>query len=107
GADMRPAFEGKPIKRTKPLYWRTHISSKDSRVAVRVDDWKIVADDSLTNFLLFDMSEDATEPTDLSQAQPEGFERMKRTLLDMDQDVLNDGPAWWKGDSTGGVSHIR
>ncbi|MBX3439894.1 MAG: sulfatase-like hydrolase/transferase, partial [Planctomycetaceae bacterium] len=107
GASMLPAFTGQPIARTQPLYWRTHISSKDSRVAVRVDDWKIVADETLTNFLLFDMHDDPRESRDVSAAHPEVFERMKQTLLDMDQSVLSDGPDWWKDDRAGGVAHTR
>ncbi len=107
GASMRPAFSGEPVQRTKPLYWRTHISPKDCRVAVRVGDWKIVADETLTQFLLFDMREDPEESSDVSAAHPALFERMKQTLLDMDREVLSDGPDWWKNDARSGVAHLR
>ncbi|MGD9855127.1 MAG: sulfatase-like hydrolase/transferase [Planctomycetaceae bacterium] len=107
GADMRPAFAGNPITRTRPLYWRTHISPRDCRVAVRVDEWKIVADETLTEFLLFDMHEDPQESSDVSAAYPEVHQRMKQALLKMEREVLGEGPDWWKGDSTSGVAQRR
>ncbi|MBP86706.1 MAG: N-acetylgalactosamine-6-sulfatase [Planctomycetaceae bacterium] len=96
GASMLPAFDNQPIKRTKPLYWRTHISSPDSRVAVRIGDWKIVADQSLKKFQLFNLKDDERETTDLAQKHADKFAEMKRTLLAMDAEVLADGPDWWK-----------
>jgi len=96
---LRPAFTGQPIPRQRPMYWRTHISSPDSRVAVRVGDWKIVADDSLSKFLLFHLRDDPHEEHDLAAAQPERFAEMKQTLLATDAEVLSDGPDWWKRDT--------
>ena len=103
GADMQPAFSGQPIERSVPLYWRTHISAKDCRVAIREGDWKLVADETLSDFLLFDMRQDAEESSDVSAAHPEVFQRLKQTLLKMDREVLSDGPDWWKGDKQSGV----
>ncbi|MCA9077871.1 MAG: sulfatase-like hydrolase/transferase [Planctomycetaceae bacterium] len=107
GASMLPAFEGKPVERTVPLYWRTHLAPKDNRVAVRVDEWKIVADETLTKFLLFNIEVDPEETTDLATAHPNVFRRMKNTLLAVDQQVLNEGPDWWKQDSDSGVSQVK
>jgi arylsulfatase A-like enzyme len=86
-----------------PLYWRTHISPKDCRVAVRIDDWKIVADETLTEFLLFNLKDDPTETTDLSARHPDLFRVMQQTLRLMDREVLAEGPDWWKDDPQGGV----
>ncbi|MCA9025995.1 MAG: sulfatase-like hydrolase/transferase [Planctomycetaceae bacterium] len=107
GASMLPAFNGESIERPVPLYWRTHISPKDCRVAIRIDDWKIVADETLTKFLLFNLQNDPEETTDVSTAHPEIFNRMQQTLLDLDQQVLSEGPDWWKQDSTSGVAHLK
>jgi arylsulfatase A len=98
GASMLPAFENKPIKRDQPLYWRTHVSSPDSRVAVRIGDWKIVADETLTRLQLFNLKDDWQEKTNLAEQQPEKFAEMKAALLAMDANVLNDGPDWWKNE---------
>ncbi len=106
GANMRPAFDGQPIERAVPLYWRTHIAPKDNRVAVRVDDWKIVADETLSDFLLFNLQDDPKESTDVSSAHPQVFDRMKRTLLELDKQILEDGPEWWKDDKQSGVAHL-
>ena len=95
GASMLPAFEGQPIPRTQPLYWRTHISSPDSRVALRIDDWKIVADDKLENFQLFNLKDDWQERNNLADKQPGRFGKMKAALLAADAEVLADGPDWW------------
>lgn len=104
GTDMQPAFAAERIERAVPMYWRTHISPKDCRVAVRVDDWKIVADEMLTDFLLFDMSDDPEESADVAAEHPKVFRRMKQTLLNMDREVLAEGPDWWREDPDGGVA---
>ena len=93
---MLPAFENKPVNRMKPLYWRTHISSPDSRVAVRIDEWKVVADESLKNFQLFNLKDDPQERTNLANEHPDKYAEMKATLLAHDAEVLGDGPDWWK-----------
>lgn len=98
GVSMLPALKGEKLTREQPLYWRTHISSPQCRVAVRVDDWKIVANDKLDTFLLFNLAEDWQEQNDLSESHPEVFTRMKKILLDHDAAVLADGPDWWKND---------
>lgn len=51
GVSMVPAFEGKPVERAVSLFWRTHISFPDSRVAIRVGDWKLVGDETARSTL--------------------------------------------------------
>jgi arylsulfatase A-like enzyme len=96
GASMLPAFANQTIQRTKPLYWRTHISSPDSRVAVRIGDWKIVANVMLTEFQLFNLKDDSQEKINLAEKHPDKYAEMKETLLAIDTEVLADGPDWWK-----------
>ena len=43
GVSMLPAFEGKPVERKVPLFWRTHVSPPEDRVALRIGDWKVPA----------------------------------------------------------------
>lgn len=99
GASMLPAFKNRPVPRTQPLYWRTHIASPSCRVALRIDDWKIVANDDLTQFELYDLGEDWQEKNDLASEAPEKLTEMKQALVAMDTQVLADGPDWWKRDS--------
>ena len=96
GATLVPVFEGQPMKRIQPLYWRTHISSPDSRVAMRIGDWKIVADESLESFQLFHLKDDPQETNDLAKEHPARFDEMRATLVAYDAEVLADGPDWWK-----------
>lgn len=96
GASMVPAFSGEPIERSVPMYWRTHISSPDSRVAMREGDWKVVGNVDLTEFLLFNLADDPEETTDLSDRHPDRFRAMTERLVRLNASVLGDGPDWWK-----------
>ncbi|RUL86115.1 sulfatase [Tautonia sociabilis] len=100
GASMVPAFSGEPIERSVPMFWRTHISSPDSRVAMREGDWKVVGNVDLTRFLLFNLAEDPGETTDLSESHPERFREMTERLIRLNASVLGDGPDWWKKDAS-------
>ena len=53
GVSMIPALSGIPVERKIPMFWRTHVSPPDQRVAMRIGDWKIVGDETLTNFKLW------------------------------------------------------
>jgi arylsulfatase A len=101
GADMRPAWAGKPVTRSQPLYWRTHIASPSCRAALRIGDWKIVADEDLTRFELYNIGTDPTEPTELKDREPAVFTRMKNALQKMDAEVKAEGPDWWKKERAG------
>lgn len=94
-----PVFRNEPVARKLPLYWRTHISPPECRVAVRIDDWKIVGNVDLTKLQLFHLGRDPQETTDLAEAEPAKFAEMKAALLKMDAEVLAEGPDWWKRDT--------
>lgn len=100
GASMVPAFSGRPIDRRVPMYWRTHISSKDSRVAMRDGEWKVVGDVTLTSFLLFNVDDDPEETTDRSADEPERLRAMTERLLRLNAEILGDGPDWWKAETS-------
>ncbi len=98
GASMLPAFAGQPIQRSRPLYWRTSIATASCRVALRIGDWKIVANENLTEFELYDLATNPVEGLDLKDREPAKFAELKQALITMDTEVLNDGPGWWKDD---------
>ncbi|MGB7323480.1 MAG: sulfatase-like hydrolase/transferase [Rubripirellula sp.] len=99
GVSMVPAFAGKSTERQVPLFWRTHVSPADDRVAMRVGDWKIVANDTMSKFLLFDIQKDWKEENDLAAAMPEKLEEMKSLLLKTWADIEAEGPSeWWMND---------
>jgi arylsulfatase A-like enzyme len=96
GADIRPAFDNKPVVRAKPLYWRTHIAQSTCRAALRIGDWKIVADEDLTRFELYNLAADPGETNDLKDKDPATFTRLRDALTRMDAEVKAEGPDWWK-----------
>ena len=96
GVSMVPAFAGKPLKLKVPLFWRTHVSQPNDRVALRIGDWKIVGNDVLTKFQLFEIQKDWKEENDLASAMPERTEVMKKTLFKVWKDIESEGPKeWW------------
>ena len=97
GVSMLPAFEGKPVERKIPLFWRTHVSPPGDRVALRIGDWKLVGDETLTKFQLYEIQKDWKEERDLAAAMPEKAAAMKRQLFDVWKQIEVEGPdEWWK-----------
>jgi len=96
---MLPGLSGKKIDRKTPLFWRTHVSPGEDRVAMRIGDWKIIANDLLTKFQLYKIQEDWKEEVDLATKMPEKTEEMKSTLINLWKDIEKEGPDhWWKAD---------
>ncbi|MBX2851750.1 MAG: sulfatase-like hydrolase/transferase [Phycisphaeraceae bacterium] len=99
GVSMAPAFSGKQVERPIPLFWRTHVSKPDDRVAMRVGQWKIVGNDTLTKFQLYHIQKDWKEENDLAAEMPDKTEAMKQQLLDLWKSIEEEGPdQWWKSD---------
>ncbi|MBD0400608.1 sulfatase [Flammeovirga sp. EKP202] len=96
GVSAIPLLKEKKIKRERPLYWRNN--TQEYRVAIRVDNWKLLCDAKRTKFVLYDLEKDIRETTDLSAYYPKVVERMKKQLIALDNEVLTEGPDWWKGD---------
>lgn len=97
GVSMVPAFSGKPVERTVPLFWRTHVSSASDRVALRIGDWKLVANDTMTEFQLFEIQMDWKEENDLASHMPEKTEEMKVALFKVWNGIVEEGPnEWWE-----------
>lgn len=99
GVSMLPAFAGKPVERTVPLFWRTHVSPPGDRVAMRIGDWKLVGDETLTKFQLYEIQTDWKEEKDLSATMPDKAEEMKNRLLEVWKQIEAEGPKeWWKNE---------
>ena len=96
---MLPALEGKVAARKVPLFWRTHVSNHNERVAMRIGDWKIVGDETLTHFGLFNVSKDWKEKNNLAQEMPEKTAEMKATLIELWEGIVKEGPnEWWENE---------
>lgn len=97
GVDIRPAFSGKPVERKIPLFWRTHIAPEKSHAAMRIGDWKLVADKSFREFQLYEIEKDPQEENDLAAAQPERLAAMKEKFLEVWAGIEKEGPReWWE-----------
>jgi len=71
GVSLHPAFGGKPLGRTEPIFWE-HEGNK----AVRDGKWKLVMRHRLA-WQLFDMEADRTEQHDLGKEHPEIASRLE------------------------------
>ncbi|MDB4786340.1 sulfatase-like hydrolase/transferase [Planctomycetaceae bacterium] len=99
GVSMLPAFDGQPVERKVPLFWRTHVSPPGDRVALRVGDWKLVGDETLTKFQLFEIQKDWKEEQDLATKMPGKTEKMKKELFAVWRGIEAEGPdKWWKSE---------
>jgi hypothetical protein len=96
GANLLPMFDGEPIVREQPLYWRNHLAPREFRVGMRIGDWKIVGSDDLTSFELYNIAKDPQETTNLAASESKRFEELKQRLIEHDASVLAEGPDWWK-----------
>lgn len=99
GISIAPLFQGSELKRPIPMFWRNHVSQAGDRVALRVGDWKIVGNDVLTKFQLFEIQKDWKEENDLSKENPEKLAEMKTKLLEIWKNIEEEGPKeWWLSD---------
>jgi arylsulfatase A-like enzyme len=70
GISLVPAFEGKTLKRTEPLFWE-----HESNRAVREGQWKLVAKEGQP-WELYDMEKDRTEMHNLAEQRPQVVRRL-------------------------------
>jgi arylsulfatase len=80
GISLTDALHGRSRLRQHPLYWEW-----SGNRAVRQGDWKLVHDNTVNRWELYDLSRDSNEMHDLATSQPERVERM-----------LADWQAWAK-----------
>ncbi len=97
GVDVLPLLEGKAaaVARPQPLFWRLHMAP-NAKIAMRVDDWKLLADETLSTFELYNLKEDPLETTDLQQRDAGKFAALKEQLIRHNAAIDAEGPDWWK-----------
>ena len=95
GASILPIFKGKKIRRKVPLYWRyDRALSRPFTVAMREGDWKILADNKMTKFELYNLRTDMAERHNLAGSEPKRLKAMKRTLVKLHAQIDVEGPKW-------------
>lgn len=103
GVNLLPACDNRSLNRPVPLFWRTHIAPPASHAAMRIGDWKIIADQRLEQFRLYDIGSDPQEEHDLAAEHPEKLAEMKAGFLEVWSDVEEEGPdEWWRNQPEGG-----
>ena len=66
---------------------------------MRIGDWKIVSDETLSKFQLYEIQKDWKEERDLAATMPEKTEAMKSKLFEVWKAIETEGPSeWWKSE---------
>ena len=79
------------------MYWRNHLARENIHVALRDGDWKILGNSLLTQFQLYEIEKDWQEKGEVSADHPAVFDRMKKKLIEVHQQVEEEGPNdWWE-----------
>lgn len=85
GESLIESFNGKPVRRTKPLFWKYyHVAETDDTWpawAMREGDWKLLIDQSGQRVALYDLTKDRAEQADVCAAKPDIVGRMKPQLV--------------------------
>ena len=84
GIDILPILRGKAPVMERQLFWRAVRPDRQQR-AVRSGRWKLLVD--ANQLLLFDLSADAGERTDLAARRPDLVATLKRLLAEWEADV--------------------
>jgi arylsulfatase A len=93
GTSILPVFKGKPLRRKVPLYWRyDRALSKPFTVAMRQGNYKILADNRMTTFELYNLAEDIAEKHNLAEKEPERLAAMRKTLAKLHAEIDAEGP---------------
>jgi arylsulfatase A len=80
GTSITPIFEGQELQRKRPLYWRYDQAMSTPKAAMRIRDWKILANEDWSVFELYNLKEDPYEKNDLADQAPERLNQMKEEL---------------------------
>ncbi|MFC1739509.1 sulfatase-like hydrolase/transferase [Planctomycetota bacterium] len=95
GLDITPIFKDKKLKRKVPLYWRYDLAlSEPFKVAMRQGDFKILADNKMTKFELYNLSTDISEKNDLAESESERLQAMRKTLIELHNEIDTQRPKW-------------
>ena len=124
GADVFPALLGtSDVSRDKPMLWWLYHARGGKEVSMRHGDYKILANmlpqretgindaappegqsimdfikqAELGNFTLYDLKNDPSETTELSDAEPGKLEEMKNAMIELHAEIRSEGPVYELG----------
>ena len=86
GENLLDAFHGKPITRTRPIFWEWRGPNPEPdwwpRLAVRDGDWKLTMTEDAKRVELHQLVNDRAEAKDVSKEHPEIVARLSKLVLD-------------------------
>lgn len=86
GEDLLEAFNGKSIKRTRPIHWAWQGNKTEPdwwpRLAVREGDWKLVMTDDAKRVELHRLNADRAEAVDVAKKHPDIVARLSKLALE-------------------------
>jgi arylsulfatase A len=116
GASFLPVLTGRPVARTRPLYWQFNYAQSRPKVAIRAGDWKLLAgltlpdfppgaditdeqmqalkSAELTGFELYNLRDDIGETTDLAAREPQKLAEMTAQMQELYRSVRDESPVW-------------
>jgi len=95
GTSLASFIRSGSITREIPLYWRYDIAlSQPFGVAMRHNDFKILADPGLSVFELYNLRDDPEERFDLAAAAPDVLADMRNRLVPLHTEIDREGPEW-------------
>jgi len=101
GTSLVPLFAGRPLARTKPLYWQyDRAIGGQNQIALRDGDWKLLANADLSRFELYNLRSDISEKRDLAASEPERLAALSAKLRQLHAEVKAEGPTWPAGPGT-------
>ena len=126
GIDVFPALiSEQKLKREKPMMWWLYHARGAKEVAMRVGDYKILANmlpqskidindakpplgtsimdfikkADLGNFSLYNLKEDPNETKDIAKVLPEKISEMRKIMIELHQEIREEGPIYKLGSS--------
>lgn len=88
GASFLPIFKNQPIRRKTPLYWQYDAAiSKPWTLALREGRWKLLANQSINRFELYDLEADPNETRNLSEKHPDRVRTLAEKLRRLHQEI--------------------
>ena len=113
GVSFLPALDGRRVEREKPLLWVYYNALNEHRVAMRNGSWKVFAKMNfpriktinqknvsqakaaiLSDFQIFDLSQDIFERNNLAETNPSKFNDLKNTMIINYRELVNDSYVW-------------
>ena len=113
GENLLAAFEGRAVRRTKPLFWKASGVGRGAdnwcQWAMREGDWKLYMDADANRVELYDLSKDRAEARDVGKDHPGVVLRMKSQLLDWvaSLPMSPDAACVSRGEPPAGVKHAN